>query len=223
MKKRLLNSPWVQSFIAFIGSLYIRLIFLTNRWEYVGFEHPKRLLSENKPFITCFWHGRLLLVSKAWPSRNYPFYMLISAHKDGLIISKVVKYFGISTIAGSTRRGGTQALRKVISYLKENNAVGFTPDGPRGPGQHVSEGVGVASYLSQSPILPVTFSTTRRHVFSTWDRFLLAFPFGKGVLMWGAPINPPSKKTEIPQTLRAIQESLDALNVAADNYFIPKC
>lgn len=223
MKKRLLNSPLVQSCIAFVGSLYIRLIFCTNKWKYVGFEHPNQLLSENKPFITCFWHGRLLMVSKAWPYRKSPFYMLISAHKDGLIISKVVRYFGISTIAGSTRRGGAQALKKAISCLKENNVVGFTPDGPRGPGQQVSEGIGVASYLSQVPILPVTFSTTRRHVFSTWDRFFLAFPFGKGILMWGKPINPPLKKSEIPQTLQAIQRSLDSLNHAADNYFASQC
>ncbi|UNM06546.1 MAG: DUF374 domain-containing protein [Holosporaceae bacterium] len=38
--------------------------------------------------------------------------MLISAHKDGRIISKTVAPFGIRTVEGSTKKKGTEALLK---------------------------------------------------------------------------------------------------------------
>jgi lysophospholipid acyltransferase (LPLAT)-like uncharacterized protein len=32
------------------------------------------------------------------------------------------------------------------------------------------------------------FATSRRRVLRTWDRFHLALPFGRGVFLWGEPI-----------------------------------
>ena len=38
------------------------------------------------------------------------------------------------------------------------------------------------------PIVPITYATSRRRVLRTWDRFHLALPFGRGVFLWGEPI-----------------------------------
>ena len=50
------------------------------------------------------------MIPMAW-QRMAPMHMLISAHRDGRIIADAVAYFGIEAIAGSTRRGGSAALR----------------------------------------------------------------------------------------------------------------
>jgi lysophospholipid acyltransferase (LPLAT)-like uncharacterized protein len=97
-------------------------------------------------------------------------------------------YFGIGTIAGSTRRGGSSALRVMLKQLKEGAAIGITPDGPRGPAMTVSIGIVNVARIAGVPIVPVTYATSRRRELATWDRFQLALPFGRGVFMFGEPI-----------------------------------
>ena len=123
----------------------------------------------------------------AW-HRLAPFHMLISSHRDGRIIAGAMNYFGIGTIAGSTHRGGSLALREILKRLKEGGCVGITPDGPRGPAMTVSIGIVNIARLGAVPIVPVTYATSRRRELATWDRFHLALPFGRGVYLFGEPM-----------------------------------
>jgi lysophospholipid acyltransferase (LPLAT)-like uncharacterized protein len=116
------------------------------------------------------------------------FHMLISAHRDGRIIAGAMTHFGIGTIAGSTSRGGSSALREILKRLKEGGCVGITPDGPRGPAMTVSIGIVNIARLARVPIVPVTYATSRRRELATWDHFYLALPFGRGVFLFGEPI-----------------------------------
>jgi lysophospholipid acyltransferase (LPLAT)-like uncharacterized protein len=167
--------------------LYIRLVYATNRWTIEGGEQPRRLRAEGRGFILAFWHGRLLMIPMAW-QRLAPMHMLISAHRDGRIIADAVTYFGVESIAGSTRRGGSLALRTMLKRLEAGDCVGITPDGPRGPAAVASAGVVNLARLAREPIVPVVFATSRRRVLRTWDRFQLALPFGRGIFLWGEPI-----------------------------------
>jgi lysophospholipid acyltransferase (LPLAT)-like uncharacterized protein len=167
--------------------LYIRLVHLTTIWSIDGSEWPHRLRAEGKPFILAFWHGRLLMIPMAW-RRLAPMHMLISAHPDGQIIADAVTYFGVDSIAGSTSRGGSAALRTMLKQLKMGDCVGITPDGPRGPAMTASAGIVNLARLARVPILPITYATSRRRVLATWDRFHLPWPFGRGVYLWGEPI-----------------------------------
>lgn len=223
MIKKLLKKNFMQELLAFIAALYIRLVFLTNRWTYIGFQYPEAYIKQKKPFIVCFWHGRLLLVCKAWPKGAPSFHMLISAHNDGRLISKTVRHFNIATTAGSTRRGGVKALKSLLSLLKEKKVVGFTPDGPRGPGSVASIGIVTTAYLAGVDILPVTFSTSRHKRISSWDSFFLSLPFGRGVLAWGEPIKPAATKADLPACQEKVQKALDALNEKADQLCEDAC
>jgi lysophospholipid acyltransferase (LPLAT)-like uncharacterized protein len=131
----------------------------------------------------------------AW-HRLAPFHMLISAHPDGRIIAGAMTYFGIETIAGSTSRGGSSALRGILKRLKQGACVGITPDGPRGPAMTVSLGIVNIARLAGVPIVPVTYATSRRRELATWDRFQLALPFGRGVFLFGEPIEIPAELEE---------------------------
>ncbi len=217
MLKKLLKQEWAQDFLAFIASLYIRFVFHTSRWDYVNFETPLAYLGEKKPFITCFWHARLLMLPYAWADKKNPFYMLISAHKDGRLISKTVGHFGILTIAGSTERGGTEALLGMVRHSRRGDTLGITPDGPRGPVHKVSDGTVMLSYLSKADLMPVTFTTSRKKFFKTWDRFLLPLPFSRGVLMWGTPIEYPTDKKHLEATKTKLEKELETVCAKAES------
>ena len=76
----------------------------------------------------------------------------------------------------------------MLKQLKEGGCVGITPDGPRGPVMTVSVGTVNIARLARVPIVPLTYATSRRRLLATWDRFHLALPFGRGVYLWGEPI-----------------------------------
>ena len=186
--RRVLRSDGLRHLLCWAVHLYIRFVYATNRWTVEGAEVPRRLRSEGQPFILAFWHGRLLMIPMAW-QRLAPMHMLISAHRDGRIIADSVTYFGVESIAGSTRRGGSAALRAMLKRLGDGDCVGITPDGPRGPAMVASVGIVNVARLAGVPIVPIVFATSRRRVLATWDRFHLALPFGRGLFLWGEPID----------------------------------
>lgn len=202
--RRLLKSDFVFRIFAFLAALYIRLVFLTCKWDVIGKEIPESYLQSKKPFIVCFWHGRLGMLACAWTWKVRPFRMLLSAHRDGRLIGQTVAHFGIKSIWGSTQRGGTQALREMLKILRNGETIGITPDGPRGPNQEASIGVITLAKLAEVDMIPITFSTSRRVRLKTWDGFHLPLPFGRGVFLWGKPISPPKSRDE---------ESLEAARV----------
>ena len=128
------------------------------------------------PVIVAFWHNRLMLMPYCWPS-TAPFHMLISSHPDGRLIARTVAYFGIDAIAGSSRKGGSEALRTLMRKLQRGESVGITPDGPRGPRMHAGDGAIALARLSGVPILPAAAAVSRRVVLNTWDRLIVALPF----------------------------------------------
>ena len=217
MLKRLTKSNFVQYLLSKIAAAYIRLVFYTSRWEYKNTHIPESYLAEGKPFLTCFWHNRLLMLCYAWQSKT-PFYMLISAHKDGKLISKTMDCFGIKTVAGSTARGGTEALREILKILKQGHVVGITPDGPRGPAFTISDGTLAIAKLAKVDILPVTFATSRHKVLNTWDKFCFAYPFSKGVMMWGDPIKYTKNTADTDSYKKTISTELHRITKTAEEY-----
>ena len=216
-RKRLLKSTAVQAALAWLASLYIRLIHRTTRWHEERPPATTRILERRQAFIGCFWHGRMLLMRRALP-RGQGFHLLISGHRDGLLIARGVGHLGVTTVSGSTRRGGAAAFRTLQKLLAEGEAVGITPDGPRGPRMRAKIGAIKAAQMSGAVILPVSGSVTRRRILDSWDRFCLALPFGRGVLLWGEPIEVPAEAG--PETLEAcrlrLEDSLNRLTAEAE-------
>jgi lysophospholipid acyltransferase (LPLAT)-like uncharacterized protein len=187
MLQRLLRNERIRHAACWGIHCYIRLVYRTNRWTVQNGDYPRSLLAAGRPFIGAFWHGRMMMIPHGW-GRMAPMHMLISAHRDGRIIADAVAYFGIAVIAGSTRRGGSAALRMMLKRLKDGDCVAITPDGPRGPAMQASIGIVNVARLAQVPIVPITYSTSRRWIARTWDQFHMALPFGRGIFLWGEPI-----------------------------------
>ncbi len=204
------RSRRVREGVCALAAAYIRLVWVSSRWEVVGEEVPHRLWAADQPFILAFWHGRLLMMPCCW-DRAKIMNMLISRHRDGQFIARTVAHFGIRTVTGSSSQGGSAALRAMLKVLQDNESVGITPDGPRGPGMRASIGVVQLARLAGVPVVPVSFSVVPGLVLKSWDRFLVAWPFGRGIFVWGQPITVP--KTANVATLEACQQTIeDALN-----------
>jgi lysophospholipid acyltransferase (LPLAT)-like uncharacterized protein len=170
---------------------HIELVRRTTRWRTHftpgGDDTARGAWAGERPVIVAFWHNRLAMMPYCWPSAR-PFHMLISSHPDGQLIARTVKHFGIETVAGSSTRGGSEALRALVRLIKSGASVGITPDGPRGPRMHASDGAIALARLSGAPILPAAVSVSRRMVMNSWDKLIVALPFGEGAMVWGEPL-----------------------------------
>jgi len=215
--KKLARSDGVRRGLCWAVARYVRFVHLTSRWDVRGDAAPRRLWAEGKPFILAFWHGRLLMMPYCW-NPHARINMLISQHADGQLIAHTVKHFGIHTVAGSSSKGGTAALRAILRALKAGECAGFTPDGPRGPRMRASAGVVSAAKLAGVPILPCAYAVRRRHVLRSWDRFVLALPFTRGVFLWGEPIEVSRTGDEraLEASRRLVEDRLNALTREAD-------
>jgi lysophospholipid acyltransferase (LPLAT)-like uncharacterized protein len=215
--RRILRNAQLRRAACWAIHCYIRLVYRTNRWTVEGGEMPRRLIADGRAFIGAFWHGRMLMIPMGW-QRMAPMHMLISAHRDGQIIADAVAYFGIQAIAGSTRRGGSAALRNMLKKLKDGDCVAITPDGPRGPAMSVSIGILNAARLAQVPIVPITYATSRRRILASWDHFHVALPFGRGVFLWGEPIEISADlgEAELDDTRRLIEARMVEMVCEAD-------
>jgi lysophospholipid acyltransferase (LPLAT)-like uncharacterized protein len=201
---------------------YMRLAFATNRWSVVGREAFEGLLAAERRVVICFWHGRLMMMPFARRPFAHlgsrPYDVMISGHRDGLMIAGVVARFGIGVVRGSSSRQPARALRDAARRCRDGSLLCITPDGPRGPRMRAAPGAVMTAELAHAVLLPVAYATTRRWVMGSWDRFLVPLPFGRGVFIAGPAIEAPGRLDEAGrEALRQrLEDALNAVTAEAD-------
>jgi lysophospholipid acyltransferase (LPLAT)-like uncharacterized protein len=169
-----------------VAFFLIKFLQWTMNIEELNGERIRGFWERGENVIGAFWHGRLLMTPLVYGGGGLK--ILISRHRDGELITRTVRHFGLGTIRGSSTRGGIGGIKGLVRALQKGYDVAIAPDGPRGPRCKVQPGVIQVAKLSGRPIFPVTFSATPRKVLHTWDRFILPLPFSRGVFVWGEPI-----------------------------------
>ncbi|MHA7870766.1 MAG: lysophospholipid acyltransferase family protein [Hyphococcus sp.] len=215
MLKRLTKSAAAARLLSFLIGSYIRIVHATSRWTFIGRDHFEGAAGKGEGVLLAFWHGRLLMAPTVRGETDHRVFMLISANRDGEIIARGVRSFGIEFIRGSTanpkkpgkNKSGASAIAQIAAALEEGCVVGVTPDGPRGPGARVQQGVIRLSQMTGAPIVPAAYSTSRGAQLKTWDRFLLAAPFSKGVYVAGPAIAAPAGND--PETLESARRKVE--------------
>jgi lysophospholipid acyltransferase (LPLAT)-like uncharacterized protein len=154
------------------------------------------------PVIYCIWHNRLAVCMKVhemfgkrlFPARGLA--ALISASKDGALLARVLKYFDVSAVRGSSSRRGRQALLEMTGKIQEGYNAAITPDGPKGPKYKIQEGVIALSQLTGAPIVPVSIRINRKWTTRSWDAFQIPKLFARCEISVGEPLQPPRETSD---------------------------
>jgi lysophospholipid acyltransferase (LPLAT)-like uncharacterized protein len=182
-----------------------RLIGLTLRVRFEGFERIAELQAMGKGLILVTWHGRSLIAANVLRNRGY--WALISLSRDGDMQNRIFQRFGYRTVRGSTSRGGVRATLQLARSIRDGGVLAFTPDGPKGPTHKVQPGTIFLAHRSGCPILPVGIAARPRTLVKSWDRYMVPGLFARATFVVGEPISVPEDADD--EAKAAIAEELE--------------
>lgn len=218
MLKRLSKHAWMQAVLARLLGRYLGFALRTTRWRLHGEAHIAPHFA-GAPALVAFWHERLPMMPVLWMMarrhhRTGRVHVLVSRHRDGRFIGAVVSRFAVHVVHGSSSRGGATGVRALLGLLERGDHVALTPDGPRGPRRRAAPGVAQIAAVAGVPVLPCAAQTTRRRVLESWDRMVVPLPFGRGVIVCGAPITVARDGWQ--DALPVIEHALNDAAITAD-------
>ena len=190
---------------AVLGSGIINSLMNSCSYRREGVENYDQFWRAGKPVVFTLWHGRLLPCTHY--HRQQGVVTLISHHRDGEYITRVVRRWGYVAVRGSTSRGGLEALRELIQHVKQGRSLAITPDGPRGPREKMKPGPVLMAQRSGAPIIPVVSGASRAWYFGGWDRFMIPKPFARLQIAYGEPIFVPRRANEAE--IQAISDQVE--------------
>ncbi len=213
------NAPkWHQRLAAFLIWLTVNLVSLTIRYR---LHDPHGLLSRTdlKQAIYCFWHNRLALCVKLYFKFSRAHHTapgvagLVSASKDGALLSAIFACFGVQPVRGSSSRRGAQALLELSSCAQRGYDLAITPDGPRGPRYVLADGAITLAQVTGLPLVTVSYHLNWKVAMKSWDQFQIPLPFARCEIFVGKVFFVPRELTEVErEKLRqAVETELRAI------------
>jgi lysophospholipid acyltransferase (LPLAT)-like uncharacterized protein len=211
-----IRGPWAIKWIAFLGSLFIRLWVGTIAFRYRAlgsYLDPRRKLSAN--YLYAFWHEDILVPCRFFP--NCGINILVSQHADGEMIARASRHMGFGVVRGSSTRGAIEALRKLLRLSRQSH-VAVNPDGPRGPRRNVQLGLVYLAAKTGKAIVPMGFGYEKPWRLRTWDRFVVPRPFAKVYMLSRTPIHVPSDadKAALETYRQQVERDLNELSELAE-------
>jgi lysophospholipid acyltransferase (LPLAT)-like uncharacterized protein len=205
-------------FIAFIALFFVGI---TCRKILINREIEKSILDKGINPIYIFWHGRELYLPYLYRFQRRH-YALVSPSRDGEISGNLLKLYGFNIVWGSTFKKGATALLGLVRIVKNGGSVVLAADGSRGPLFKAQDGSIKIAKLTGVPILPITYNASRKKVLSSWDRFIIPYPFSKIVVMYGEPVYVPADADDNVMELKRqeLEKKLNEMTEYVDKYFI---
>ncbi len=205
--------------VPFLARVLIRAIASTMRLTYVNFGAYREMLAGRRQIILAFWHGRLMMMPYSYPGRGIT--ILVSRSKDGELVARTMKGFGIESVRGSTSKGSLGGVKGLLKAVRDGRDVAITPDGPRGPGMKAQMGAVQIARTTGLPIIPMTFSASKKKTFKSWDSFILPHPFSRGVFICAEPIRVErdAGAEEMEEARKRLEETLCRITAEADKFF----
>ena len=154
-------------------------------------------------YIGALWHNRLLIfplvLQRFFPNRAGA--ALISASRDGDLLTDAIHRFGYDVIRGSSSRMGASAILQLTEMLASGRDVVITPDGPRGPAYELGPGIVFLAQKSGASVLPMNLEYSGCWRLGSWDRFIIPQPFSKVRVVISQPLR--VKSTTTPEEFEA--------------------
>jgi lysophospholipid acyltransferase (LPLAT)-like uncharacterized protein len=197
-----IRSSWFKSLIA--GSLLLQFPFWwrSQRVAIVCADPASDPRAHSSRRILSMWHEDLMIGCVAFRESNLK--VLVSHSKDGDFITPTIEGLGFSTIRGSSKRGGAQALREMIREVRAN-CIAIMPDGPKGPRRVVKDGVTYLSSRAEAPIIPLGCAYSCAIRFRSWDR--MAYPILSKIVIYVMPA------IEVPRNAERLELELHTVEL----------
>jgi lysophospholipid acyltransferase (LPLAT)-like uncharacterized protein len=221
-------SVWFKyRFLTWLASILWRALKVSLRRSRVGFEAVRALVEEDRRVAFAFWHRRLVMMPLGYPfvrraadGERRGVAILSSDSRDGEMSAAIWRHLGIHAVRGSASHGaGAQGLVKMIQVVRNGWDLAITPDGPKGPRFEAKPGVIAVARKTRAWVAPVTVAYSSAWQLGTWDGMLIPKPFSRMAVIYGEPYQVPERiDDETPYTL-ALQETMMALERAADEHF----
>jgi hypothetical protein len=167
-----------------LGGIVLRVLGRTWRVQVHGREWLNARRPGEQPVVYTLWHGQMLPL--LW-AHNVRTGVIISEHKDGEVIARIVALFGNFAVRGSSSRGGTRALLESVKVVKQGTDMAFTPDGPRGPRHSFAPGALMLANRAGVPLVSITGYVDRKWQLRSWDAFEIPKPFARITVRFGDP------------------------------------
>lgn len=182
------NNILIQKLLGGIIFLYLKLVYITNKWTFVWPDGLNEAKTNDKDGVLfAIWHNRLAFIM--YICKNYDdVYALASPHQDGQLITDILKKMGYKIIAGSTNRKPVEALRSIIKQLTTGNKIIITPDGPRGPVYKVNSSMARIGKKYNKDIIPISCMATKYFELKSWDNMMIPKMFGEITVTIGEPL-----------------------------------
>ena len=215
--KQFFRNRWVQAVLADLFSAYLKLCIKTLRWQVQGLEKAEGVWDGGTGVVVCFWHASIGLSPACWPiGRAQEPRAMVSLSADGEFIALAMAKLGFPAIRGSAAKsagaarakGGAQAFRDALKWIRAGHGIAITPDGPRGPARRMTLGPATLAGLAPAPVLLVGMACRPAVRLNSWDRSILPLPFGRGAIVWSGPHLAP--RTADEPSLRALTEAWEA-------------
>ena len=179
---------WKARWLIAFGVQLLKLLAGTLRYEVVD-----RAGIVGEPvannFIGSLWHNRLLIfplvLRRFFPNRHGA--ALISASRDGDLLSDAIHRFDYDVVRGSSSKLGASALLQLGAVLTGGGDVVITPDGPRGPAYELGPGIVFLAQKTGKEVLPINMEYSGYWLVKSWDRFIIPKPFSKVRVIIGQP------------------------------------
>lgn len=198
-----------------VRALGVTLVFTAS-----GVDPLRPLWAAERPLIYALWHGRILMAP--WVNERLrrthgarTVRVLASRSRDGELVARFVRRFGLEAARGSSSRGGAPGLRALTRTLEAGADVAVVPDGPRGPCRRLQPGVVALAALTGAPIVPMGIAARPARRLRTWDEFLVPLPFARCGVYFG-PLAHVARGADREQARAEVERALDDATAAAD-------
>jgi lysophospholipid acyltransferase (LPLAT)-like uncharacterized protein len=175
----------------------VRLYSMTFRLKVENEAQWRDYLEQGGKVLICLWHQHLI-IAVLFLSRykKYNPSVMISRSLDGDIATRVAEAGGFFSVRGSSSKGGSAALKEMISRIKQYRMGAHILDGPRGPAGIVKSGVIAMAYSADAVIVPGYAIADRAWYMNSWDRFVIPKPFARITVHFCQKIILPPLKDE---------------------------
>ena len=218
-----IRNKYVLGFAGRVASLALKFLVRTLRFDYfcIGTQViPAENIALGERYVFAMWHEYVLLPIFKFGHRNMA--GLVSKHADGQLLGHLLGSVKMGMVAGSTNRGGVEAIRQILRDQDIHRHLVVTPDGPRGPRRVAQVGVVYIASRTGMLVVPVGVGFQRAWRAKSWDRFAVPRPFTRARLITGEPVAIPAglKLAQLEAALAPLQAELDRLNALAEHWAV---